>query len=194
MKKALGCIRAAVCVCLALASAAGAFAQGAHGQAPKGEQKPIVFDEFPSSLGVSFITPETIGLSWKRWYGKTALELSAGGFWNPSNDSGSRYRYSVMGAVSRRLYADDFANWFSGGLYLVALAGHSGEEGVEWDMDTSSYTRLGYQPAIYAGAGLGIETVLFRHFSQELQFVYVGKFLSDPGIGFALNVAVRYRY
>jgi len=158
------------------------------------ERKTTVFEEFPSSLGVTFASIETFGLSWKRWFGKTGLELCVGGTWDPSNLYGPIYYYSVTGALSHRLYAEDFADWFSGGLYLVLYGGHAGEDGYVYDADLDVNVRTGYKPYVYAGAGIGLETVLFRHFSQEVQFLYIGQFLNDPGIGFGVNFSLRYRY
>jgi hypothetical protein len=163
-----------------------------------GDREYNIFDQYPSSLGVTLGSMETFGLSWKRWFGKTAFEITAGGMWDPSTTMGSIYWYAVTGALSYRLYAEDFANWFSGGLYLVAYGGHGGEDSIDYvydpEKDTSDTVRSGYSPYIYAGGGIGIETVLFKHFSQELQFLYIGRFLSSPGIQFGVNASFRYRY
>ncbi|TXT44029.1 MAG: hypothetical protein FD137_1663 [Spirochaetes bacterium] len=51
-----------------------------------------------------------------------------------------------------------------------------------------------YSSSILAGAGIGIGTVLFKHFSQELQFLYIGRFLNNPGLNFGVNASFRYRY
>jgi hypothetical protein len=160
-----------------------------------GTASPVtVFERYPSSLGMSAASFGVVGLSWKRWFGATGIELTAGGSWTPTNVYGSLYWYSALVGISRRLYAEDFSDYFSGGLYLVAIAGHAGEEGWEYDSGTSEYVRFPYTPYLFAGAGLGIETVFFRHFSQEIQFLYTGRFLNDPGIDFGVNMAFRYRY
>ena len=170
---------------------AAAGAEGTHAGATPAA---TVFDLYPSSVGMSAASFGPVGLSWKRWYGATGIELTAGGSWTPANVYGSIYWYSVLAGISRRLYAEDFSDYFSGGLYLVAVVGHAGEEGWTYDSDTSSYVRFPYTPYIFAGAGLGIETVFFRHFSQEIQFLYTGRFLNQPGIDFGVNFAFRYRY
>ena len=153
-----------------------------------------VFDRYPSSVGMSIASFGALGLSWKRWYGATGVEFTAGGTWDPSTSYGSIYWYSILAGLSRRLYAEDFSDWFSGGLYLVAVAGHAGEEGWEYDSSSEKYERYPYRPYLFAGAGIGIESVFFRHFSQELQFMYTGRFLNNPGIEFGVNFAFRYRY
>lgn len=150
--------------------------------------------EYPSALGISLSTIENVGLSWKRWFGKTGVEVAVGGLWDPSATDGNIYWYSVYGAVSHRLFAEDFSDWFSGGLDLVFLAGHAGEEGFEYDASSSNYIRTGYVPYLHFGAGIGIEMVMFRHFSQELQFLYIARFLNNPGIHLGLNASFRYRY
>lgn len=173
-------------------------AQEKTATADKSDRELNIFDQYPSSLGVTLSSMETFGLSWKRWFGKTAFEISAGGMWDPSTTVGTVYWYAITGALSYRLYAEDFANWFSGGLYLVAYGGHGGKDSIDYvydsNTDTSDYIQSGYTPYIYAGGGIGIETVLFKHFSQELQFLYIGRFLNDPGIQFGINASFRYRY
>lgn len=171
-----------------------AFAQDPGSPKPAG----TVFQEYPSSLGVSLSGLDTFGLSWKRWFGKVGVEISAGGAWDPASEYGTIYWYALTSALSYRLYAEDFAKWLSGGLYLVAYAGHTGEDGYEYQVPSGggdgSYVRTGFSPSLLAGAGIGIETVLFKHFSQELQFLYIGRFISNPGLDFGVNASFRYRY
>lgn len=150
--------------------------------------------EYPSALGISLSTIENVGLSWKRWFGNVGLEVAAGGFWDPSSTIGNIYWYSVSAAVSRRLFAEEFSDWFSGGLDLVFLAGHAGEDGYEYDALTSNFIRTGYLPYFHVGAGIGIEVLLFRHFSQELQFLYSARLLNNPGIHLGVNASFRYRF
>lgn len=160
--------------------------------------RPSVFVTYPSALGISMSPVESVSLSWKHLFDRIGVEVGVGGFWDPASTTGPIYWYSVNSALSYRLLAEDFASWIAGGLDLVAFAGYRGEDGYEavFNEDDYSFTyvRTGYRPYLFFGAGIGIETVLFRHFSQEVQFLYLGQFLHNPGIRFGLNFAYRYRF
>lgn len=157
-----------------------------------------VFATYPSALGISMSPVENVSLSWKNLFDRIGVEVGVGGFWDPASTTGPIYWYSVNGALSYRLLAEDFASWIAGGLDLVAFAGYRGEDGYEavFNEDDYSFTyvRTGYRPYLFFGAGIGIETVLFKHFSQEVQFLYLGQFLHNPGIRFGVNFAYRYRF
>ncbi len=189
------CLLFAVSVACVPAFASSAGSGAASASVPvAGAAARTVFDAYPSAIGVHVGSIEAVGLSWKRWYGPTGFEVSAGGGWDPATTSGNVFWYSVTGGVSRRIFAEDFDSWFSGGLSLVGVVGHAGEEGYVYDPATSGYVLHPYRPYFFAGAGIGIETVFFRHYSQELQFLYIGRFLNDPGIGFGVSFAFRYRF
>lgn len=180
----------AVLAFLALAGIAGA----------QGIQKGggTVFDQYPSSLGFSIGSPEVAGITWKRWFGRTGLEIAAGGTYDPVATYSDIYFYSVTVGLSHRLFAEDFASWFSGGLSLIGYLGHSGRSGYDYvpgeGDNPGSYAPSGYKPSIFAAAGIGIESVLFEHFSQELDFLYVAQFLNDPGVFFGVMISYRYLF
>lgn len=156
-----------------------------------------VFQRYPSSLGVSAFTFGGGGLSWQRWFGNTGLEIAAGGIWDPTTTSSEIYDYTVSATISRMLFSEDFADWFTGGLSIAAIAGHSGREGYRYVYKgeySGSYERYPYSPSVFAGVGIGIESVLARHFSEQVQFFYVARFISNPGIEFGATFSFRYRY
>lgn len=178
-----------ICIFLCFFTLSEIFAD----EPPKTNTTPAL-QEYPSALGISLSTIGNVGLSWKHWFGITGTEVTVGGLWDPAATVGNIYWYSVSAAVSHRLFSEDFADWFSGGLDLVLLLGHAGEDGFDYDVGSSNYIRIGYVPYLYLGAGIGIEMVMFRHFSQELQFLYMARFLNSPGIHLGVNASFRYRY
>ena len=61
-------------------------------------------------------------------------------------------------------------------------------------LHSSDFVRTGYLPYFHTGAGIGIEMLVFRHLSQELQFLYIARFLNNPGIQLEVKASFRYRY
>ena len=82
------------------------------------------------------------------------------------------------------LYGEDFADWFSGALYLNALVAHRGQ----------SYdgTALAYIPSFHLGFGVGMEMVVLRHISTSLEFMYVGSIPLE--LAFAVGGSLKYRF
>jgi hypothetical protein len=184
-----------VVLTMAIAFMAMAGVAGAQG-AQKGHE--TVFDQYPSSLGFCVGSPEIVGLTWKHWFGRTGLEVTAGGTYDPVATYSDIYFYSVTAGLSHRLLAEDFASWFSGGLSLIGFIGHTGRSGYQYQEGEGggqgTYAPSGYKPAFFAAAGIGIESVLFKHFSQELDFVYVAQFLNNPGVFFGIVMSYRYLF
>ena len=129
----------------------------------------------------------------------------------------TRLSYNIGIELLYRLYAEDFANWFSGNLYLFAGINHSGvdqfyydKKKVEYDYDGGSEyywvedptkkIELGYTPNLSFGVGIGIEPMLFQHFSLPLEFgfgLYWAGVEFDPNAIFIapiIQAGLRYRF
>lgn len=157
-----------------------AFAQD-KGRKALGEG--TVFEAWPQALGAFVAIPGTDrtlgGLSWQGWFGRLGLQAALGGMY----DELGNYNYSLSGETSYMVYGEDFAEWLSGALYGNLLISHSGQN----DGMTGAYS-----PAGHLGLGIGMELVVFRHFSTNLEFMYVGSF--PWALHFGLGAGLRYRF
>ncbi len=151
----------------------------------------VAADRFPNALGahaiIDFASSNGLGgLSYQRWMGPLGLQALAGA----TVDGNGYYRYNAACALQYRLYAADFSDWFSGGLYLNGVLGHSGQGG---GTDGNAYA-----PAFQLGLGVGIETVFLEHLAPGLEFMYLGSFMPAETVkirlGFALGLSMRYRF
>lgn len=147
------------------------------------------FNRFPNALGAqfagSFASGDALGgLSYQRWLGGgLGVQTLAGASVSP----GGSYRYNLAAALQYRLFADDFNSWFSGALYLNGLLGHAGQ----------GYGS-GYAPSFFAGAGIGIESVVLGHLAPSIEFMYLAQLSPADAypfsLGFALGGSLRYRF
>ena len=152
------------------------------------DEQPTVFERFPNALGAHGIIDTAGGnglggLSYQHWFGKSGLQVSAGGL---VNDYGS-FNYNLFGSYQYRVYGDDFNEWFAGALYTNVLLGHSGSGG----------EGQAYRPLIHLGLGIGMETVLLEHLAPSVEFMYLGSLNPQDmslNIGFGIGFNLRYRY
>ena len=161
-----------------------------------------VYERWPSSLGYYSNTEGGVGLSWQRWFGDFGLAFAAGGLYEP--DAGSPAStstlvldYNAQARLSWLLYATDFSPWMSNNLQAVAYLAHRGIIALEFDRYDETtfetfYTRLPFLAEFMLGAGVSIESTLFGHFSQSIDFMYVGKWPLELAV--AGGWSFRYRY
>jgi hypothetical protein len=137
------------------------------------------YETFPQALGGSFGRISGIGLHYHKWAGENAFQVTGGLIYN------MELLYSIGGEYQRRVYGEAFTNWLAGSLYLFAGGSF-----------------VGVLPGeINAGAGVGVELILFRHLSIPLEFGYVGTWsytaasLSEAfSVGPTVQAGLRYRY
>jgi hypothetical protein len=153
------------------------------------------FEKYPQALGMYANMAEVVGLSYQRWFGRLGFEVAAGGTFDPDRDYSSDYFfYSILVGGSYQLIAQDLTDWFAGALSVTSFLGHTGRRSYEYDSTTDSSYVGAYRPIVSLGIGVGIEAVLFRHFSQTIQFMYIGKSLSELSVGFGVGYSFRYRF
>ena len=189
-----------VCIGIFLAVSMAFSAAAAADEAE--EQKD--FHKFNESLGFQYGTIFGTGLSYQRWDSRQGFQAVFGAWYNPISTDvildyavGAEYQYSV--------YGEDFAKWLSGQLYLFAGLTHQGYINVEstYDEETyeTTYTQGPFGYVFGGGFGIGIEVILFEHFSIPFEIGYgiywdgsketlAEQFLVD----LAFQVGFRYRY
>jgi len=168
--------------------------------------------DFPSALGVfGGMSPSANsgygGLHYQRWFSKFGIQAEGGIFYVPASKD---LNYSIVLDGLFPVYNNDFSEKLGGRVYLFGSAGHNAstflvpEVGV-WDETTSDYKITApeqryFNPKIFAALGIGIEVVLFQHFSIPLHFGYAADIPVNnlPGnelyIGFTFGGGLRYRF
>lgn len=140
-----------------------------------------VFERFPQALGAYACYPTSGGLSYQHWFGKAGLEVTLGGIASPDGV----FDYNAQAAFQYMLYGEDFAEWFSGGLYTNVLLAHRGEGST---IVGSNF----YNPREFLGLGVGIEMVFLRHLSTSVEFMYVGSY--PLALEFGFGGSLKYRF
>lgn len=161
-------------------------------------------DRFPEALGFQYGEISGSGLSYHRWYGSTGLQIAGGILYFPlANDTFADFvlDYSLGAQVNSSVFASDYSDRVAGQLYLIGGISHRGFIEREFNDDTTQYSAGPFVPSIGVGAGLGIEIVLFEHFSIPIELLYAGiwegtnrPFSEQIRIDLTPQAGFRYRY
>ena len=176
-----------------------------YAEAPTTAEVELNRDRFPEALGFRFRDISGMGLSYHRWMGSTGFEIAGGILYFPlavQADFPIVLDYSIGLQVNRSVFASDYSDRVSGQLYLVAGISHRGEIEREFTTGGSGQETAGpFVPSIGVGGGLGIEIVLFDHFSFPIEVLYAPiwsytgePFLESVRITLAAQTGFRYRF
>lgn len=181
---------------------------------------PKAYQQFPEALGVFFGSASGMGLSYHAWLPDvpgSGVQVAAGVLYSPSAEDmifwGTILDYNVGFEYQRSVFGADFTDWLSGLLYLWAGVAHRGyieqiliNEAVYDDEtgDLISDAEFGegpFRPTVSVGIGIGVEVILFRHFSFPAEVGYVATYdfsAADFRTGFSVTLTPqgggRYRY
>lgn len=166
------------------------------------EELTTVFAEYPNAVGFFGSSDAGAGLSYQRWFGRLGFSVMAGIVYYPDDFYFSRsLDYSVYPELQFSLYAQDLTSWLSGMVYLFAGGFHGGYISQTWDWDETRMDYLkevgSFVPYLGLSAGIGIETVLFRHFSGSLEIGYAPIWSYNPyrfWVPFMVQGAFRFRF
>ena len=164
----------------------------------------VTYDAFNNALGMyicAIPNGASYGLHYQHWFNRLGFQITGGGFYTPDNKVGSTLDYSVTAEGLFTVYGNSFSEQLAGRLYTWVALGHHGfipdnsisrfdETLDKWIYETDD----SYYINALVGLGVGIEFILFEHFSIPIQFGYMGEFPSRPGIGFTGGTGIRYRY
>ena len=179
-----------------------------------------VFEDYDKSLGGYFSSLSGIGLSYQEWSGKWGLQTAAGLIYFPEDSEGAEFSsisepdtaellmYDIGAGVQYRLYESSWSDWFDGCLYLVAGITHFGSiEQTIYYSDTrdsagnyplESRSEPRYVPGVSGGFGIGMEFLIFDHFSFPTEIVLSGSWDIDSYLPIEAGVKVlggfRYRF
>lgn len=147
------------------------------------EQK--AFEKYDQALGFQGGQISGTGLSYQKWSDGLGLQFAFGALYFPLSEENSSWLsysnildYTVGAEAQYSVYGEDFADWLSGQLYLFAGLNHRGfiekvfipDEGE--DTFTGTYEYGPYTPVLALGIGIGIEIILFQHFSMPFELGY----------------------
>jgi hypothetical protein len=118
-------------------------------------------------------------LHYQRWLGKLGASVSGGWLYDP--DDGTYSASAILG-ISLDLYGSAWTSWLAGSLYAVATAGYAGYA------DSFGGVYNGFE----LGLGIGLETVVLKHFSFPLEALFL--YRSPLLMGFTIRIAPRYRF
>jgi hypothetical protein len=195
--------RVIVWIALAVVTAAPIAAiEGESLPEPTEIEKIAPWERYPQALGAAFGPITGTGLHYNRWFGESGLHVAAGIIYLPPDQAWeTTLDYNVGVGYQHRLFGDVYAPWLSGALYLFAGGHHRGFIPILWDEATDSTYVGSYQAQLGLGGGIGIELVLFEHFSIPAEVGYGGVWtITEPDLAeaFLVNlvgqVALRYRF
>ena len=178
------------------------------------------FSDYDQSLGGYFSALSGIGLSYQSWSGRLGFQTAAGLIYfaddeyytspsdTPDPEETELMMYDIGAGIQYMLFENSFSDWLDGCLYLVAGITHFGSvektysyidtadsEGF-YPLDNVSAPR--YVPGISTGFGIGIEFLIFDHFSIPVETVLSGSWDTDSRLPIEAGVKVmgglRYRY
>ncbi len=180
------------------------------------------YETFPEALGGSFGPISGSGLHYHKWIGRNAFQVTGGIIYVPFDPTDYYYYdlyestldYTIGGEFQRRVYGEAFTNWLAGSLYVFAGGRHRGYIPINLVVDgyvvpasdpeewvEPVYAVGTFQADVTIGAGIGVELILFRHFSIPIEFGYGGTWImteTDLTEAFLVNVygqsGLRYRY
>ncbi|MFP4114263.1 MAG: hypothetical protein ACOC2Y_05170 [Spirochaetota bacterium] len=164
------------------------------------------YEAFPGALGIAYGEISGTGLHYHRWNGSTGFGFAGGIVYLPIGSSltDTTLDYNLGGAFQWPVYADTFAPWLAGSLYIFAGAHHRGYIPIVYEevaADEIEAVTGSFQAEIGAGGGIGIEIILFQHFSIPAEFGYGADWtITETNLGEAFRVqlyaqtALRYRY
>ena len=158
--------------------------------------KSAVFDHYTHALGVQGGRLAGFGASYQKWYPSFGFQIAGGAFFHPNMEEGrDRFAYNIGAEVQYPLISHTITSFLAGRVYLAAGLHHRRYQEAEGD-ETIGYTPADIVTQFGAGAGIGVETVLFEHFSLGTEFVYIGLYTTDGTIDVEMSpqLSIRYRF
>ena len=180
------------------------------------------FKKYPHALGAFYGELSGYGLSYQQWFDRFGFETALGGYYTPpdcptSTDAKSDIlQYSVGFQVQYVVFSgnmiEQFSNWLDAALYIFSGVVHNGtvsvqcKENPNYDSNNPSEPQYIedpnasplYTPQLGTGFGIGIEIVLFKHFSIPTEFgldsIWAPGSFWPVKAGFIVQSGFRYRY
>lgn len=156
-------------------------------------------NQFPHALGVQVGRLAGVGASYQRWISSLGYQIATGAVYHPLMEEGrDQLVYNVGLELQYSIIGHIINSTLGGNMYLVCGLHHQGyKEAVESTIDQGVYTASDLIMNFGFGAGLGVETILFDHYSISTEFVYVGMYninTEQLSLNMYPQLSLRYRF
>lgn len=158
--------------------------------------KETAFTSYDQSMGVQAGRLAGFGASYQKWYPSFGFQVAGGAFFHPNMEEGrDRFAYNIGMEFQLPLISHTITSFLAGRVYLAVGLHHRRFQEAVGD-ETIGYTPADIVTQFGAGAGIGVETVLFEHFSLGTEFVYIGLYTTDGTIDVEMDpqISIRYRF
>lgn len=169
------------------------------------EEKPTVYN---NAIGFVYTpgpdlgsTNDTLiaGLQYQHWFDNVGLQMTGCMYYDQnynyytgnSNTYGQKLDWKILGGAQFILctFNVDNLNWIKDDTVFRLYFWLNGGVGArDLDMDNQNLAYL------YAGTGIGLEAVFWKHISIPFELGYSGQFLNDGGFDIAVSSGVRFRF
>ncbi len=173
-----------------------------------------VFEKYPSSIGAFYGDVAGMGLSYQRWFSSLGFELAGGLWYTPIENAAYQefaefFVYNIGVQAMYTLVSNNITDWISGNLYLFAGVIHyghlyqpcktTGTKENEVPVYEPDYSKSPILSSDFGtGFGIGIETVLLKHFSLPIEFgidgIWQSGIILPKKAGFFVQSGLRYRF
>lgn len=169
------------------------------------EESASPFVRYPRAMGIAAGQITGAGLAWMYWPDRLGFQIVGGATYSPADGDAFFWDdrtldYNVGGQLYRSVFTDTWAGWLSGQLYMWGGLRHNGYIPVVYEEANDGYRERDFVAGVSGGVGIGVELLLYRHFSIPIEFGYVatGEFLGSEATPFIMALAgqtgFRYRY
>ncbi len=158
----------------------------------------LAASSFDRGIGAQVGQLSSTGLSYyQRLDAKQAVQATIGLSLQSSYSNTTDLDYALGLEYQHTMFSATYEDWFSSSLYWFAGINHSGN--ASWNTDGSLSQSL--IPSLGGGAGFGVESVFFGHFSIPISFGY-GIFYTAGGtstvemidLSFLAQIGARYLF
>jgi len=161
--------------------------------------------EFSQALGFQGGALSGTGLSYFRQGEKLSWQVAGGALYSPVSDQSflaNVLDYTIGVELHFPVYASVYKDWLEGQLYLFTGLNHRGTISKEYSVALEAEFAGEYTSKFGIGGGIGIELILFDHFSLPFEIGYGFFFLPTLGPNLADKLRInivpqagfRYRY
>lgn len=170
------------------------------------EVKPDVYNNAigfvytPSSPIDDYAEKLTAGLQFQHWFDNIGFSLTGSmyydqkydyGAWNEESRIGPKLDWKILAGAQFVLctFNVDNLHWIKNDTVLRLyfwVDGGLGARDLDVDMKNCAY--------LFAGTGIGCESVFWKHISFPFELGYYGQFLNNGGFGITCSAGIRFRF
>ncbi|MBQ0165602.1 MAG: hypothetical protein KBT02_00660 [Treponema sp.] len=187
-----------VFVVLLMCLSAAMFAEEAEKNDPEVYNNAIGFVFTPSSPMGDYDETLVAGLQYQHWFDNIGLQLTGCMYYDQNHvysyagdETGEKLDWKILGGAQFILCTFDVDNlsWIKNDTVFRLYFWLNGGVGCkDYAVDLQNL------PYLYAGTGIGLEAVFWKHISIPLEVGYFGQFLNQGGFGICGSTGVRFRF